>query len=687
MSAAGARRLPPIRKIPRWVLRDLASFAVAGILVALALAFGEPPAQGGLFAFALPVELPAPAAPSTRNILFIALFGAAYLVSGWNVLSGAARHIRHGQVFDELFLMSLATIGAFAIGEFEEALGVMVFYKIGEMLQEGAQARSRASIRALLDLRPDTVRVRAADGSGWRDIDPALVQVGAEFRVLPGERLGLDGVIVSGESALDTSAITGEPKPRAGSAGGEVMAGFIALDGALVVRSTKPSSESQISRIMAMVEDASTRKARIEGLVTRWAPAYTRFVVFAAAAIAFLPPLLLPGQALSVWLYRALVMLVISCPCALVVSVPLGYFGGLGGAARRGILLKGSSVMDALARAGTVVFDKTGTLTDGRYRVRSLHPEHPATGHDLVAAAAAVESGSRHPLAAAVIAAHDEFHEFHAGDSRACIEGDTAGAPSAAHGREYAGEGVTLGGPGGNGPVRIAAGNHKLMRRLGIALPDHARAGAGATGSGASGSGASGELFVARDGAYLGSIRVGDALKPDSADSVRSLRGLGVARVVMLSGDAEAPARAAAAEAGVDEVHASLLPEDKLRILEEIMRGAEPGRTTLFVGDGINDAPVLARADAGIAMGSGADAAVETADAVILTGEPSRVAEAIARSRGTRRIVLQNVAFALSFKAVVLGLGAAGIAGMWSAVVADVGVALLATANSLRAMR
>jgi len=659
------------RTLPSWLRKELYAFGASALLVALAFLAGDPAPEGGLF-------LRGESALTGANIVYLGFMATAYLVAGWNVLSGAFRNILRGNIFNELSLMSIATIGAFLIGEYEEALGVMVFYKIGEMLQEGAQVRSKASIRSLLDLRPESIRVR--DGSLWREIEPAVARPGDEYMVLPGERLGLDGLIIEGETWLDTSAITGEPESRKASCGDEVYAGYIAVDGSVVIRATRAASESQVARIMTLVEDATRRKSRIEGIVSRFAAVYTPIVVGLAAAIAVIPPLFIPGESFDRWLYRALAMLVISCPCALVVSVPLGYFGGLGGAAKRGILMKGSSVMDALARTKNVVFDKTGTLTEGHFRVLSAHPAAGVTEERLLKVAAAAESRSRHPLAAAIRKA--------AGDACAQDDGSSRATPTLVRELPGAGIVVTFGGAKSNGTdfgvaeiSKIVVGNARLMASEGVVLPGEAQAAAAD----------SGEVFVAENGVYLGALRVGDAVKPDAAAAVAALRQLGAARIVMLTGDAAGPATAAAAEAGVEEVHSGLLPEDKLRIMEAIigdgLANTKNAGTTIFVGDGVNDAPVLARADVGIAMGSGADAAVESADVVLLTGEPSRVAEAVLRARRTHSIVTQNIVFALGFKIVFLGLGAAGLTGMWGAVIADVGVALLAVANSLRALR
>ncbi len=622
--------------------RELAVFVVAAVLASCAL-FLEHGAPWGAGAGGL-----GPLAP-------LALYVAAYLLSGWNVVSGAVRNILRGKVFDELFLMTVATAGAFAIGQAEEAVGVMIFYKIGEMLQESAAERSRASVRSLLALRPDRARLRRA--GEWQLVPAEEAKIGEEYLVLPGERIPLDGSVVEGEAFVDTQALTGEAVPRRAAPGTDLFAGTVAVDGALCARATRLSGESSAAKIVDLVENAAHAKARTERFVTRFAQVYTPIVVGLAALVAFVPPLLF-REALSLWAYRALVMLVISCPCALVVSVPLGYFGGLGGAARRGILVKGATVLDALARARTVVFDKTGTLTKGVFAVLAVEPETGFTENELLALAAAAESRSRHPIAASI---------REAARARSLSDGTEDEASLV---RELAGYGVIadLGGR------RVLAGNDRLLGREGVAAP--VAAGPGTT------------VHVAVDGRYAGRIRIGDNVKDDASRAIAELKRLGADRTVMLSGDDEEAVRAAAAELGIGEAQGGLLPEGKLTRLEAIIaQTSAAGGTTLFVGDGVNDAPVLARADVGIAMGAGADAAVESADVVLMTDEPGRVVEAILRARRTRKIVVENIVFSLAIKAGFLALGAAGLAVMWEAVIADVGVALLATLNATRAMR
>ncbi|MBU0927907.1 MAG: cadmium-translocating P-type ATPase [Spirochaetes bacterium] len=582
------------------------------------------------------------------------VFAAAYLLAGRDVLLAAAKNVARGRVFDELFLMSIASLGAFAIGAMEEAIGVMVFYKVGEMLQEGAADESRRSIRSLLAMRPDKARV-SRDGQ-WVDCLPEDVVPGDLVLVRPGERVPVDGIVVEGAGSFDTSSMTGESAPRAAGAGDDALSGFIALDAAITLRAERPASESSAARIVALVENASKAKARTELFITRFAKWYTPAVVVGALLVAIAPPLLVPGQRFADWAYRALVMLVISCPCAFVISVPLGYFGGLGGAAKRGILIKGASVLDALADAGTVVFDKTGTLTDGSFSVREISPADGFDEESLLGGAVAAETHSNHPLAVAI---RDAWAST--GKPRpVCDDGSYSEIPG--HGA------VAL-----VGGRRVIAGGDRLLHIEGV--PHECRPAAGT------------EIHIAIAGRYAGRIGVGDALKSDGKSALERLRGLGVRRIAMLTGDSGAAADRVAAEAGIDEVHHGLLPEGKLERLEAIL-GQEKGRgSVLFVGDGVNDAPVLARADAGIAMGGGSDAAVESADVVLMSGEPSRVAEAVERAKRTRRIVTQNIAFALGVKLAFLGLGALGMAAMWEAVIADVGVALLAVLNSSRALR
>ena len=598
----------------------------------------------------------------------VLIYGAAYILAGRDVLLGAARNILRGRVFDELFLMSVATVGAFVIGQYPEAVGVMVFYKVGEALQESAASRSRAAVRGLLALRPDTARIRRGDA--WVVLPAAEAVEGDIVLVLPGERVPVDGMVTEGEAFLDSQALTGEPRPSRAFPGAEVLAASLSLDGAIELRASRPAGESSAARIALLVEEAAHAKARSERFISRFAKVYTPGVAAAALVLAFLPPLLGAGS-LASWAYRALVLLVISCPCALVISVPLGYFGGIGGLARRGILVKGGSVLDALAAARCAVFDKTGTLTKGVFKVLSVEAAPGFSEDGVLELAASAESRSRHPIAASI---------REAARGRGLSDGTEDGASSV---RETPGLGVTalLGGR------RVAVGSEALLDLEAIPAP---------AGDGKPGEPGATRVLVASDGRFAGRLLIGDAARPDARRAVAALRELGVGRVIILTGDSEPAARPLAAALGIREVRAGLLPEGKLAALEDILAeertggaGAcgAPGGTTLFVGDGVNDAPVLARADVGIAMGAGADVALECADVVLMTDEPSRVAEAVEHARRTRRIVRQNIFGSLAFKAAFLALGALGLAGMWEALVADVGVALLATLNSTRALR
>lgn len=585
------------------------------------------------------------------------IFGAAWLAAGWNVVAAAVRNLLRGRPFDETLLMTIATLGAFAVHALEEAVGVMLFYKLGEMAQQAAVGRSRRSITALLALRPDTARVRS--GADWRVVRPEEVAIGAEVLVKPGERIPVDGTVVDGASLVNTAALTGEPVPRRASPGSPALAGTVPLDGALTVRAERPAGQSSAARIIELVENASRAKAPTERLITRLARFYTPAVVAVAALIAFVPPLVLPGARLGDWVYRALIMLVISCPCALLVSVPLGYFGGIGGASRRGILVKGAASLDALAGIRTVVFDKTGTLTRGTFRVTRCEAADGFSCDELLGVAAAAESHSNHPIAASVRAAW-----------AAALPTRSNEASTAADHREIAGRGVsaTVGGR------RVLAGNDRLMHDEGVAH-ETCCAGDGTV------------VHVAVNGRYAGHLVIADEPKADAVRAVAELRSLGVKRIAILTGDRAGVAEELGRTLGVEEVYGDLLPEGKLAHLERIMTGDGRGPTA-FVGDGINDAPVLARADVGIAMGrDGADAAIETADVVLMTDHPSLVAEAVRRGRHTRSIVFQNITLALGVKAAFLLLGAFGVATMWEAVIADMGVALAAILNATRALR
>jgi Zn2+/Cd2+-exporting ATPase len=605
---------------------------------------------GGAVILALAIVLGGPIAASPWPWLAWVLYGVAYLVTGANVLAAAARDILRGRLFDENFLMTVATLGAFAISQRTEAVAVMLFWKTGEILQGLSVQRSRRSIRGLLAMRPDTARRRGGDGMLVR---PEEIAVGEEIVVRAGERVPLDGIVLSGNGFVDTSALTGEPVPRQVSPGGEVLAGFISLDGSIEIRVSRAAGESSAAKIISLVEGASRAKAKTEQFISRFARVYTPAVVGAAALVAFLPPLLVPGAALHDWVYRALTLLVISCPCALVISIPLGYFGGVGGASRHGILVKGAAYLDVLARVRTVVFDKTGTLTRGVFQVHSVQPRNGVSGPELLRYAAMAEAHSNHPIAASLRAAYGL---------------PVDGSPAADY-REVSGQGVFATVEG----HAVMAGNDRLLHSQDIAHDTCCIDGTA--------------VHVSVDGTYAGYIVIGDESRPGAREAISGLRALGVRRTVLLTGDGAEAARRTAEELGIDETHADLLPAGKVAALEEIMRGAGNGGTA-FVGDGINDAPVLARADVGIAMGrSGADAAVETADVVLMSDNPRKVVEAIERSRRTRAIVVQNIVVALGVKGVFMALGAFGIATMWEAVIADMGVALAAILNAARAFR
>lgn len=593
------------------------------------------------------------------------LFIVSWTVAGYSVALQAVKNIRHGTVFDENFLMTIATLGAFAIGEWAEGASVMLFYNLGELFQESAVRKSRSSIVALMDVRPKSARLDA-DGS---IVHPADIAPGTAIRVHPGEMIPLDGIVLSGTSDLDTSALTGESLPRVVAEGAHVLAGSVNGGGVLVVESSALFNETAAAKMLDLVEHAQDRKARTEKRITAFARVYTPVVTLLAVLLALGGPIvsyLFGGpmpSALAVfepWIYRALVFLVISCPCALVISIPLGYFGGIGGAARRGILVKGADFLDVLARTRAVVFDKTGTLTRGIFAVTDVRPAPGIDEAELVMAALAAESRSTHPLARA-IRSHAESKNIVCDDS------------SLSSIREERGKGVSA---ELNGDV-LLAGSALFLHENGI--------------SGISGSASGTAVHAALGGRYLGYIVLGDSLKEDSSSAIRDLRALGVERIVMMTGDTEPVAARIADEAGITEFKAGILPHEKVARFEAVsdsVKGAHPGATVLFAGDGINDAPVLARSDAGIAMGAlGSDAAVEAADIVLMGDNPRSIAEAIRIARKTRRIVSQNIVMAFAVKAVFLAGGAFGIASLWEAVFADVGVALLALANSLRSRR
>lgn len=581
------------------------------------------------------------------------IFGSAYLVFGGGVLLRAARNIAAGKVFDENFLMAIATLGAFAIGEYPEGVAVMVFYQVGEAFQDHAVKRSRSSIQKLMDIRPEYANLN--EGVRTRKVLPENVNVGDIIYVAPGERVPLDGVITDGSSALDLTALTGESFPRDVARGEEVLSGSVNKTGLLKIRVTKLYSESTVSRILHMVENATNRKAKTERFITRFAAYYTPFVVLAALMLALIPPIFVPGEELSVWVYRALVFLVISCPCALVISIPLGFFGGIGGASKKGILVKGGNYLEALSSADTVIFDKTGTLTQGTFTVFKIDPVDRYSEEDLLLFGAAAAYYSSHPVAKSILKMRDN----------AVCESDLEDY------LEYPGQGV---GVSYRGQI-ILMGNVKLMQMHQVALPEE-------------GNDLYMKVYLAINGSYAGAISVGDELKEDASEAVWLLRKLGMKNIVMLSGDRRDIAEEIGRKLALDKVYAELLPDQKVALVEKLDKEKVRGKKHIYVGDGINDAPSLARADIGVAVGGvGSDAAIEAADMVLMTGQPTKLVEAIKVARKTKAIVIQNIVLALGIKAVIMGFGLFGLASMWEAVFADVGVALLAVLNATRALR
>jgi Cd2+/Zn2+-exporting ATPase len=584
------------------------------------------------------------------------LYCIPYLVVGWDVLRKALLGIKNRQPFDECFLMAVATVGAFALGDYVEGCAVIIFYQIGELFQSVAVGKSRQSISSLMDIRPDYANVEDEDGK-LEQVDPDDVEVGTVIVIQPGERVPIDGIIVEGTSALNTAALTGESLPRDVRSGDEVISGCVNMTGLLKVRTTKEFGESTVSKILDLVENSSMKKARTENFITRFARVYTPAVCYGALALAFVPPivLLLMGQPARFgdWVYRALTFLVISCPCALVISIPLSFFGGIGGASACGILVKGSTYLEELARTGIVVFDKTGTLTQGTFKVVGIHPENGVTGDALVEAAALAESWSRHPISLSIKNAY----------------GKDIDPSRVTDVQELGGHGVTAKVDG----KTVAAGNARLMAKLGLTVPEITEPGT--------------IVHVAMEGRYAGYLLIADVVKLHSAAAIRGLKQAGVRKTVMLTGDAEPVAKAVSAELGLDEYHAGLLPGDKVDQIETLLAAKQPKENLAFVGDGINDAPVLSRADVGIAMGAlGSDAAIEAADVVLMDDDPAKIALAMCIARRTLRIVYQNIVFALAIKFACLVLGALGLASMWTAIFADVGVMVLAVLNATRAL-
>lgn len=574
------------------------------------------------------------------------LFLFPYLVVGWDVLWSAVRNIACGQVFDENFLMSLATVGAYALGDYVEAAAVMLFYQIGELFQSIAVGKSRKSIAALMDIRPDSAVVLR--GGEEIKVSPEEVQKGETVIVKAGEKIPLDGIILEGETSVNTSALTGESLPRDLSAGDRVVSGSVNLNGVITVKTESVYCDSTVAKILDLVQNSSAKKAKTENFITRFAKYYTPCVVAAAVLLAVLPPLI-SGGGWSGWLQRALIFLVVSCPCALVISVPLSFFGGIGGASKRGILIKGANYTEVLSKVGTVVFDKTGTLTKGIFKVTAVHPESMSEA-ELLDVAAAAESYSNHPIAESIITAHGGH-----------IDRTRIGRVT-----EHAGMGVEAVIDGRD----IFAGNGRLMELAGAKWRD-----CHITGT---------VIHISKEKKYLGHIVISDEIKPDSKRAISALKDLGITKTVMLTGDRKEIGEAVGKELGLDEVQSGLLPDGKVSAVEKLLNEKPP---LAFVGDGINDAPVLARADIGIAMGGmGSDAAIEAADVVLMDDKPSKLPEAIKIARKTMSIVRENIIFALAVKAVVLILGAAGLAGMWLAIFADVGVTVLAILNAMRAM-
>lgn len=614
----------------------------------------------GLVVFIVVYFLPIDSWFEQPNALYIefALFLIPYLIVGYDVIGKAIRNIGHGQVFDENFLMCVATIGAFALVFFPESephmaegAAVMLFYQVGEFFQDYAVGKSRKSISEMMDIAPDYANIM--QNGELTKVDPYDVQIGSEIVVKVGERIPLDGIVVSGNSQLDTTALTGESVPRQVKAGSEVISGCVNMTGVLTIKTTKPFEESTVSRILELVENASDKKARTENFITRFARYYTPIVVCIAALLAIVPPLFL-GQSWSDWIMRGLVFLVVSCPCALVISVPLSFFGGIGGASRAGILVKGSNYLETLANAETVIFDKTGTLTNGTFEVVAVHPSEGIESSKLLYLAAHAEAFSDHPIALSLKKAYD--HDI---DQSAIID---------AH--EQSGHGVSASVDG----KHVLVGNDALMSENGVASEPCELVGT--------------ILHVSADDAYLGHIIIADVIKEDAAKTIADLHKAGVKKTIMLTGDRKEVAENVAKTLGIDEFHAQLLPQDKVEAVEKLLDSTSEKGKLVFVGDGINDAPVLMRADIGVAMGAmGSDAAIEAADVVLMDDKPSNIAVAIKIARHTMRIVWENIIFALAVKFGVLILAVLGIANMWLAVFADVGVAILAILNAMRAMR
>lgn len=586
-----------------------------------------------------------------QNWLELTIFLISYIIVGRKVVLSAIKGIVRGQVFSEHFLMSVATIGAFFVGEYPEGVAVMLFYLVGELFEDMAVDNSRKSISELMDIRPDYANLQV--GEELKKVSPDEVNIGNKIVVKPGEKIPLDGKVIEGTSMVDTAALTGESVPRELKPGSDALSGFVNKNGVLTIEVTKGFGESTVSKILDLVQNASNKKAPTEKFITKFARYYTPVVVFGALALAIIPPLVIPGASFSDWIYRGLVFLVVSCPCALVLSIPLGFLGGIGGASKKGILVKGGNYLEALNNVEAVVFDKTGTLTKGVFKVTKAISENGYTEDELIKYAAYAESYSNHPIALSIIAA------YHAEIDKYKIENY----------QEIAGHGIKVNVNG----KEVLVGNTKLMISENIQYTDVDTLGT--------------VVHVAIDKKYAGSIIISDEVKEDSAKTIKELKALGVRKTVMLTGDLKKVADNIGKELGLDKVYSELLPADKVEKVESLEAQKSHKGKIVFVGDGINDAPVLARADIGIAMGGlGSDAAIEAADVVIMTDEPHKVASAIKIAKRTRNIVSQNIVFALGVKAIFLVLGALGLASMWAAVFADMGVALIAVVNAMRAL-
>lgn len=585
-----------------------------------------------------------------RLPLAFLLFLIPYLIVGWDILYRAVRNIRNGQIFDENFLMCIATFGAFAVQEHEEAVAVMLFYQVGELFQNYAVNRSRQSISDLMNIYPEYANIEV--NGELEQVDPDDVEIGSTIVIKPGERIPLDGIVLSGTSFVDTSALTGESVPRKVSEGEEIISGCVNGNGLLKVRVTKEFDDSTVSKILELVENASSKKAKVENFITKFARYYTPVVVIGAAALAVIPPIVL-GGGWQDWMLRACSFLVISCPCALVISVPLGFFGGIGAASRIGVLVKGSNYLEALAKMDTIVFDKTGTLTKGEFKVNGIYPVS-MTDNELIEMAALAECYSEHPIGAALRQAY----------------GKPVQTERVADAKEIAGQGIEA----LIDRHMVLAGNAKLMNTYAVDFTENKEIGT--------------IVYVAVDHVYAGSVLISDEIKPGAKEALAALKASGVKKSVMLTGDKKDVGQAVAKELGIDTLFADLLPADKVTKVEELLNALSDKEKLAFVGDGINDAPVLSRADIGIAMGSmGSDAAIEAADIVLMDDDPLKIAAVIRIARNTLGIVTQNIIFALGVKGIILILGAMGIANMWAAVFADVGVAVLAILNSMRVIK